>query len=177
MLNPDLSHVESFREGLEFSVIPFHYEARHGADAITGIARDAPVDPAEVRNRNLDFKAWALEMHGVDLDELPPKSLPLPAAWRGSQLFKYLYQWLVEFVPGSRAGAGPQRFQFNVWHCWLYEMFVKFYPLLNFQAPTLELHFLISNQQYKTEDRQRRIGNKRNSASQATSRAKQSKSR
>ena len=101
-------HVESFHEGLEFSVIPFHYEARHGIDAITGITRDAPVDPAKVRNRNNDFEAWALAMHQVDLDKLPPKAQPLPVAWRGSQLFKYLCLYLMEFVPGSRAGAGPQ---------------------------------------------------------------------
>jgi hypothetical protein len=171
-------HVESFCEGLEFSVIPFHYEARHGVDAMTGAKRDAPVDQADVRDRNNHFEAWALTTHGVDLDKLPPKTQPLPPAWRGSQLFKYLHLYIMEFMPGSRAGAGETGPRFNVWHCWLCEMFVKFYPLLKcFQEPTLELHFLISNQQYKTEDRRARIGNERNSASQATSRAKQSKSR
>ena len=147
-------HVDKFSEGLEFGVIPYHAEARNGFDAITGVRRDTRPDPAVVRTRNNHFEAWVLAMFGVDLEELPPRTQPLPPAWRGSQLFRYLFLYIEKFVPGSRAGAGEDGTRFNVWHCWLYDMFVKFYPLLKrFQEPTLELHFLISNQQFKTEGR------------------------
>jgi hypothetical protein len=167
-------HVDKFSEGLEFGVIPYHDEARNGFDAITGVKRDKWPDPAVVNDRNNHFEAWALAIFQVNLAELPPKTQALPPTWRGSQLFRYLNLYIVEFIPGSRAGAGAAGTRFNVWHCWLYEKFVKFYPLLKrFQEPTLELHFLISNQQFKTEGRRDK---KRNSATPASFHAKRSKS-
>jgi hypothetical protein len=170
-------YVDKFVEGLEHGVIPYHAEAHDGRDPITGVKRDSRPDPAKVRSRNYHFEAWVRKTFGVDLEELPPTDVALPPEWYGSQLFMYLCLYTKRFVGGSRAGAKEDGSRFNIWHCWLYEMFVKFHPLLlRFQEPTLE-HFLVSNQQYKTEGRHTctSTGGKQ-SGSQTPSSAKQPRS-
>ena len=147
-----LHHVRTFRQGLDLAVIPFHSEALHGVDWVTNVIRDSPVEPANVRNRTNHFEAWVMAKHGVNLTELPSKKRSLPSAWYGSKLFTYLHEYLVGHLPFSSIGTGLDQARFNTWHCWLHQMFEKFFPLLRrFQEPTLELHFLISNQQYKTD--------------------------
>jgi hypothetical protein len=41
-------HVHSFREGIEFGVIPFHHEALTGINWATGTTRDAKADDSKV---------------------------------------------------------------------------------------------------------------------------------
>jgi hypothetical protein len=170
------NHVKTFCLGLELSVVPFHSEALLGIDWTTGATCDCKVEPANVRNCTCHFEAWALEMHGVNMTFLPPKNQPLPGRWFGSEIFKYLHEYLVKYLPSGRSDTGPEQAWFNTWHCWIHQMFEKFFPLLKrFQEPTLELHLLISNQRVKTD--QRCNGGKRRPTNQANPRAKRSKSR
>jgi hypothetical protein len=176
MEDGNFHHVNTFREGLEFGVIPFHSEALTGTDWASGRTRDCKADVAKIRDRTNQFEAWVFVKYVVDIEELPPKDEPLPEEWYGSEIFKYLHVFLVEHLPGSCTGTGPEQARFNNWHCWLYRMFEKYFPLLkHFQEPTLKLNFLISNQRVKTD--RRRNHAKRRLATQATPRAKRSKSR
>ena len=163
----------SFSDGIQHRVIPFHYEARHGRDEVTGLRRDAPARLSDSNERNNMFETWVLLTHGVDLSRFPPANQPLPPGWRSFMLHKYLHDYIEAHVAGSRTNTGPEGARFNIWHCWLYERYVKFFPLLKrFQEPVLELHLLISNQSYLTDLRR-----KRTQRNQAAAQAKRSRNR
>jgi hypothetical protein len=167
------AHVWSFADGLQRGVIPFHYEARFGHDEVTGLRRDAPARLSYSNARNNLFETWVLATHGVNLSHFPPANQPLPPAWRSSMLYIYLHDYIDLHVAGSRLSAGTEGARFNIWHCWLYERYVRFFPLLRrFQEPVLELHLLISNQSHATDDRR-----KRTQRNQAAAQAKRSRTR
>ena len=166
-------HVRSFHEGIEFGVIPFHHEALTGINWASHRTRDAKANDSKVRDRVNQFEQWVHEKHGVDIEELPAQDVPMPQEWYSHQIFKWMHKFLMVKLPGSCTGAGIDQAQFNNWDCWLCQMFEKFFPLLKrFQEPTLELHFLISNQHFMTEGCRKRL-----LASKATPGVKRSKSR